>query len=253
MAKLTLSKLESHLRNLVEGSTDWLFPSAHNGRDLASQMAKAMQGGIRINPDGEAVAPNLFTIEAHPDQAEMMAADQAFCEGLTQILRQQGEEAGLRFSSPLAIRIIPANDLALGELRAQARHSLAEVSKTDAIPVESGAEIDPSQLPPNAFLIVDGTRIFTLNQAVVNIGRRADNQLVINDERISRLHAQLRLVGSSFAIFDLDSTGGTFVNGQRIHQATLQAGDVISLSGLPLVYGQDAAPGEATQQMIANP
>jgi pSer/pThr/pTyr-binding forkhead associated (FHA) protein len=41
-------------------------------------------------------------------------------------------------------------------------------------------------------------------------------------------------------LFDLDSSGGTFVNNKRIKQIALHPGDVISLAGVPLVYGHDA-------------
>jgi pSer/pThr/pTyr-binding forkhead associated (FHA) protein len=91
----------------------------------------------------------------------------------------------------------------------------------------------------NAFLIVNGTETFPLTGSVVNIGRRETNQLVINDPRVSRNHAQLRAVHGVYILFDLNSTGGTYVNGMRVYQQNLQAGDVISLAGVALVYGED--------------
>jgi pSer/pThr/pTyr-binding forkhead associated (FHA) protein len=92
-----------------------------------------------------------------------------------------------------------------------------------------------------------------LNGGVVNIGRRPDNHLVIDDARISRLHAQLRLVRGRYMLFDLESTGGTFINGERIRQHTLRPGDVISLAGVPLVYGQDDdSAGSDTQQLVGD-
>jgi hypothetical protein len=62
---------------------------------------------------------------------------------------------------------------------------------------------------------------------------------LIDDPRVSRVHAQIRAVRGRYVIFDLDSTGGTYVNGERIRQCPLTPGDVISLSSLPLVYGQE--------------
>jgi len=41
-------------------------------------------------------------------------------------------------------------------------------------------------------------------------------------------------------LFDLGSSGGTFVNQKRIKQIALHPGDVLSLAGVPLVYGQDS-------------
>jgi pSer/pThr/pTyr-binding forkhead associated (FHA) protein len=40
-------------------------------------------------------------------------------------------------------------------------------------------------------------------------------------------------------IFDLNSTSGTFINGIRIKQALLRAGDVISIANYRLVYGEE--------------
>jgi pSer/pThr/pTyr-binding forkhead associated (FHA) protein len=99
---------------------------------------------------------------------------------------------------------------------------------------------DSESIPANAFLILDGAQVYPLTQGVVNIGRRPDNHLVFEDGRVSRVHAQLRAIKGHFVIFDLDSSGGTFVNGSRTGQATLFPGDVISLAGVNLVYGQEA-------------
>jgi pSer/pThr/pTyr-binding forkhead associated (FHA) protein len=92
---------------------------------------------------------------------------------------------------------------------------------------------------PSAFLLVEGKHVYSLTEPVVNIGRRVDNHLVIDDKRVSRLHAQLRLINENYVIFDLDSTSGTFVNNNLVQQHTLESGDVISLAGVQLVFGQD--------------
>jgi pSer/pThr/pTyr-binding forkhead associated (FHA) protein len=84
--------------------------------------------------------------------------------------------------------------------------------------------------------------VFPLKKSIINIGRRLDNHLVIDDPRVSRNHSQLRAIKGRFVIFDLNSTGGTFVNGQRTSQSVLYPGDVISLAGVPLVFGQDNPP-----------
>jgi pSer/pThr/pTyr-binding forkhead associated (FHA) protein len=49
-------------------------------------------------------------------------------------------------------------------------------------------------------------------------------------------------------LFDLNSTGGTYVNGQRIYQHALKAGDVISLSGVPVIYGEDTPSDEVSPE-----
>lgn len=113
---------------------------------------------------------------------------------------------------------------------------------TNATPLDTGNLEETGTLPENAFLIVEGVKVYPLSQTVVNIGRRLDNQLVIDDPRVSRNHAQLRAIKGRFVVFDLNSTGGTFVNGQRASQSVLYPGDVISLAGVTLIFGQDNPP-----------
>lgn len=101
---------------------------------------------------------------------------------------------------------------------------------------------DVGTIPEDAFVIIDGIRVIPLNQAIVNIGRRIENILVVDDPRVSRTHAQLRAINGRYIIFDLNSTGGTFVNGKRVNQSVLYPGDVISLAGAELIYGQNNPP-----------
>jgi pSer/pThr/pTyr-binding forkhead associated (FHA) protein len=101
-------------------------------------------------------------------------------------------------------------------------------------------EID--NLPLNAFFIIEGARIYPLVKAVVNIGRGLENDLVLDDLRVSRNHAQLRAIHGQFVLFDLNSTRGTLINGHRIVQAILYPHDTISLGGLTLTFNQEDPP-----------
>ena len=99
------------------------------------------------------------------------------------------------------------------------------------------------------FLIVDGNRLIFLDQQVTNIGRKADNEIVIDDQHVSRFHAQIRDIQGRFVLFDLDSTVGTSVNDRSIKQKFLKPGDVISVGGVPLIFGQ----GNPKSDQVAPP
>jgi pSer/pThr/pTyr-binding forkhead associated (FHA) protein len=110
-----------------------------------------------------------------------------------------------------------------------------------------------SSIPKNAFLIVNGWDIFPLDQAVINIGRRSTNHLAIDDPRVSRQHAQIRATQGRYKIFDLDSTGGTFINKKQVKQSLLRPGDVISLAGVHLIYGQERSSSlKNTKKFLPN-
>src|SRR5438034_4953384 len=59
------------------------------------------------------------------------------------------------------------------------------------------------------------------------IGRQADNQLVMRDNRASRVHASIAVDQGEFWIEDLNSRHGTFVNGAKIQRHKLQDSDRI--------------------------
>lgn len=71
---------------------------------------------------------------------------------------------------------------------------------------------------------------FALTQAKTVIGRGPMNDIVLTDPEISRRHAQVVRQGESYALEDLGSTNGTFVNQLRVATLTpLNHGDNIDL------------------------
>ncbi|MDH5508273.1 MAG: FHA domain-containing protein [Anaerolineae bacterium] len=103
-----------------------------------------------------------------------------------------------------------------------------------------------------AFLIIE-KQVFPLNRPVTSIGRRLNNHLVVDDGRVSRLHAQIRIIKGVYYLVDLNSTGGTFVNGQKIDQTNLYSGDTISLAGFPMMFVQDSSQLEKETKDYTTP
>jgi hypothetical protein len=245
--KQRLAGLESRLQKIIEGGVGRLLPGGRQYAQLPDQLLDALQDGLQVDPDGQLLAPNLYVLLVPPDQVESFQDKPGLLEALTAALLEAAEEAGVAFPSPPVLRVLPELSLPQGQVQVLAHNSLEDISQTTEALLEP--DLPAGVIPENAFLIVDGTSIFTLEAALVNIGRRPDNHLVLRDERVSRLHAQLRAIEGRYVIFDLDSTGGTQVNGQPVKEQVLSPGDVISLSGLPLVYGQDEEERSQTQDL----
>ncbi|MBM4080764.1 MAG: FHA domain-containing protein [Planctomycetes bacterium] len=64
---------------------------------------------------------------------------------------------------------------------------------------------------------------------VVTLGRSPTNDIWVPDSKISRIHCQIEIVNDLCAVSDLNSTNGTYLNGDRIQEKTLQNGDQITL------------------------
>ncbi|NNL19740.1 MAG: FHA domain-containing protein [Ignavibacteriaceae bacterium] len=73
-----------------------------------------------------------------------------------------------------------------------------------------------------------------LEKTKINIGRSSDNDLVINNIKVSRKHARLEKVEDEWFVEDLKSSNGTFVNSKKIERAKVTASDVITIGGIPL-------------------
>ena len=67
----------------------------------------------------------------------------------------------------------------------------------------------------------------------VMIGREdagATPDILIDDKRVSRKHLTISIVDGAFVIKDLDSSGGTFINGDKVTTAKLKEGDLLTIS-----------------------
>src|SRR4051794_26843031 len=92
----------------------------------------------------------------------------------------------------------------------------------------------PSQVsaPPKAATLIvinpsgNQTRV-PLHPLPFSIGRQADNQLVLRDNRASRNHARIVSEDGEYIIEDLKSSNGVHVNGEVISRHKLINGDSI--------------------------
>jgi pSer/pThr/pTyr-binding forkhead associated (FHA) protein len=94
--------------------------------------------------------------------------------------------------------------------------------------------------PGSALLVVKrgpnaGSR-FLLDQDVTTAGRHPDSDIFLDDVTVSRRHVEFRRDGSGFAVYDVGSLNGTYVNRERIDSATLSGGDEVQIGKFRLVY-----------------
>ena len=236
---IQLSDIERRLQNLIEIHLVKYLPGPAFQDRIAQRMAEALRTNLNTQNLNETPnpTPEQFLLVVHPSTMAQWQKDPRLIEGLTTVFQLVAGEMGLKFANAPSLTITPDPMIAIDSLdvRSSKPENVAETQNMQ----ESNNEDTPVR---TAFLIVGGTKVYTLDHAVTNIGRRLDNHLIVDDPRVSRYHAQIRYVRGRFIIFDLNSTGGTYVNGQRSTQSVLYPGDVISLAGLPIVFGQDNPP-----------
>jgi len=241
--KLNLDQLEAKIQSLVENQLTGLLPGLTERDRLIQKLAIALKQNIQEHKDQDAVfAPNVYTLVVARESAEVWNNPHTI-ETLKNIITSAGKDVGLKFETPPTITITISEKFLPGETSIVASHKLQPVEETQGMATTNNNESETNEtIPDNAFLIIEGVKVHQLKEPVVNIGRRLENHVVIDDPRISRNHAQLRAIKGRYVLFDLNSTGGTFVNGQRTSQTVLYPGDVISLAGVALIFGQDNPP-----------
>jgi pSer/pThr/pTyr-binding forkhead associated (FHA) protein len=133
----------------------------------------------------------------------------------------------------------PRDEQAPSELTSTLSLGSAEVEPDTAAPDADQAAL--GSLPEGSALLVvrrgpnAGSR-FVLDVDVVTAGRHPDSDIFLDDVTVSRRHAQFVRLGSGYAVKDVGSLNGTYVNRHRIDEAQLSGGDEVQIGKYRLVY-----------------
>src|SRR5262245_19518452 len=100
-----------------------------------------------------------------------------------------------------------------------------------------------------------GRRTIPIERPVTTFGRRSECDVRVNGADVSRLHAELYLADGRIILRDKDSKFGTFVNGEKITERELKAGDTIGLgqtSDTNIVFAEGGDHQMSGEQMASS-
>ena len=226
-----LARFEKLVEQAVEGSLRRVFPTTVQPVQLAKAAARAMEDAQVIGLHG-AEAPNKYELQLAPDDLERFG-DYAstLCGEVSRYLADYARDRGLRLVAEPRVELQPDADVRAGSVRAQARFvDLAPSTRREIDAAVEGtrrlrladlaeARAASPAVTERGMWLEDrlGLRAPLDSQmGIVRLGRATDNDVVIANQRVSRYHAQLRWVESSWLVYDLDSTNGTWVDDQRV-------------------------------------
>jgi pSer/pThr/pTyr-binding forkhead associated (FHA) protein len=75
--------------------------------------------------------------------------------------------------------------------------------------------------------------------SIKTMGRSPGAEFIVEAAMVSRLHCRLTAGATELQVNDLESTNGTFVNGQRVTQASLKTGDKLGVGRVEWVVTRE--------------
>jgi hypothetical protein len=251
-----MSRVERFIERLVERPSARLFRTRLQPIQVLRRIERAMEAGRGM--DGARVlVPDRFTVRLHPADLEALVPAEAVASDLASGALTFARARGYALRDRPRVALQADSALRPGEV---------EVDASFSPPVLAGGPVAVDG-PAVADEVAGGTRVFEvpvvrapevvievrepgraprrvpMSGAPIRIGRGTECELVLRDSRVSRRHARLHARGGVLVLTDLGSTNGTRVNGHRVTELVLGAGDRIQVGDTTLVV--EAAPVEA--------
>jgi FHA domain-containing protein len=206
-----LQSLERRLERMVEG----VFRgsrAAIRPIELGRRLVREMDEQRSVDVKGRRIVPNDFAIHLSPrdldgfdDIRDVLKAE------LVEAAREYAREEGYHFMGPVRVELTGDDQLRPG------RFAVVAALRQAAGGVGAGSLVLPS-----------GQRI-SLCDRPLTIGRQSDCSIPLNDQNVSRRHAEIVPGRGAYVVRDLGSTNGTMVNGTRIvGEHRLSDGDILS-------------------------
>ncbi len=93
-------------------------------------------------------------------------------------------------------------------------------------------------------------RSYELKVEKTTVGRLEDNAFQIPEQSVSSHHCEVLLQGADVVIKDLNSTNGTFINGEKVTEKPLKPGQILRLGNIEIRLEGDGAAAPASKKKM---
>lgn len=226
-----LERFEDSLDRLVNGAFARAFKAEVQPVEIASALQREISDRAAVIDRDRTVIPNVFHVElSQHDYRRLAVFKEALQTELATLVRDYGAEQRYTLLGPVEVALGQDDELDTGifRVRSEARAEVRSQphGRADA-PVAVGAGAQPR-------LEASGTA-YPLVRAVTRLGRGSDTDIRIEDPGASRNHCEI-VLGHPALVRDLNSTNGTYLDGQRVSQAEVVDGSTIQIGTTRLVY-----------------
>jgi pSer/pThr/pTyr-binding forkhead associated (FHA) protein len=238
-----LGKVEGWLEGMFEGPFTRVFRPRVQPAAIAKRLERSMEANQTVGV-GKVFAPNTYEVGLNPREYEAFERYRASLEReMSSYLQERARTLNLSLITRPQVKLTPDERVRVGSV--QVRSWLQDLDSGEAAdqveftqPIEI-QRVRRAQPQGGTLTVVAGPhsgRRYSLPHDRARLGRGMDNEIVLEDPRVSRYHAEIYLRGSEWVLRDLGSTNGTYVNGYGVHERALESGDRVSLGGVELVF-----------------
>jgi Protein of unknown function (DUF3662)/FHA domain len=253
-----MSKFEAAMQGIVEGSFGRVFRARLQPVELANKLTRAMEDNLQYGADRR-LAPNIYDVFlGQRDFDQLEPSFERLQRQLADVLINVARNRGYMLSTRPLVRFHLDVDVITGQVRIETQTvdarsapgpqaANAPVDETRAMSPEEARELarhtanapQPETIPPAWLTLYRPTRgqPMQITKPVVHIGRHLTNDVIVNDKRVSRYHAEIRYERGQFVVYDLGSTNGVGINGVLTRQPVpLKNNDIVSVGSHDFVF-----------------
>jgi hypothetical protein len=240
-----MSRVERFFERLVERPSARLFGTRLQPIQVLRRIERAMEA--ERGADGRrGRVPDRYTVRLNPDDLASLQPAAEVASELASGALQFARAHAYALNDRPQVTLRPDAMLRPGEVEVETSMSAAAEPLAAAGDPESGTSVFEVPVVRAPEVVVEvrepgrAPRRLPISGAPVRIGRAPECELVLKDTRVSRRHARLHARNGVLVLTDLGSTNGTRVNGHRVTEMALGAGDKIEIGDTSLMV--EAAP-----------
>jgi len=222
-----LDRFERGVENVVNTAFAKTFRASVKPVELVSALRKEADSKAAAVDHNRTVIPNLYDIRLSVADYKAVVdwGEDALRQEFEDSLKDHANFQRYALVGALSVRFLKDDTLSTGRFAISSRSS-------------RGAAVAASPSTQNSrhpLIDIDGQR-YHLTGEVTIVGRGSEADIVVNDSGVSRQHVKFEVTDFGTILIDLGSTNGTFVEDQRIKEATLLDGNAITIGRTTIMY-----------------
>jgi len=247
-----LERLEAIASRFIEGWSARIFGAKLQPVQIGKRVIRAMESHQTVSL-AKTFVPNSYVVSLAPsDFAQFEQYRRSLERDLAEAVLGAARDRRFTLLAYPTVELEADDDIAPGDLKVAC--ALVDASG-EAVQPEDGAALgavesghtmvldreallrDRPRAPRGTLVVREGNarREVPLGSEPIAVGRDPQNDVTLDDRRVSRRHAEIRLRLGRYTLYDLQSTNGTLVNGRRIAEIVLSDEDRITIGGAELV------------------